>query len=302
MKGIIVHTKLSLITLVLILVVGCDSAATNPTATDTPLPASDPISTLAAMPTQTATPHPTLAPEEYTRAARRIFNDSSAISGRMATLLSTAQRTGKLDDRSVISEMAAFRDQANRIAALSTSAPFNSAQILLSNLESAIRQSNKSVTALRRGTTIRVDDLTLAIQPIVDALAALDSHLAERAPSTASTATPLPCAPAVLTMTATTTARQTQSTPVPITISPTRALATARPQTTPAQTAACPQGCAEPPPGCTIKGNISASGEKIYHIPGGDYYDKTRIDPPKGERWFCTPEEALNNGWKASQK
>lgn len=43
---------------------------------------------------------------------------------------------------------------------------------------------------------------------------------------------------------------------------------------------------------CLIKGNISGSGERIYHVPGGRYYDQTRIDPSKGEQWFCTEAEA----------
>ncbi|MDP2950127.1 MAG: thermonuclease family protein, partial [Chloroflexota bacterium] len=35
-----------------------------------------------------------------------------------------------------------------------------------------------------------------------------------------------------------------------------------------------------------IKGNISkTSGEKIYHVPGGDFYDKTVVDEAAGERW-----------------
>lgn len=53
--------------------------------------------------------------------------------------------------------------------------------------------------------------------------------------------------------------------------------------------------------GCKIKGNISSSGEKIYHVPGGKYYDKTSIDENKGERWFCTEEQAQTAGWRASK-
>jgi micrococcal nuclease len=51
--------------------------------------------------------------------------------------------------------------------------------------------------------------------------------------------------------------------------------------------------------GCNIKGNISLSNEeKIYHIPGCDYYSQTRITESKGERWFCSEEEAINAGWR----
>jgi hypothetical protein len=49
---------------------------------------------------------------------------------------------------------------------------------------------------------------------------------------------------------------------------------------------------------CAIKGNISSSGERIYHVPGQRYYDATRISESKGERWFCTEEEAVRAGWR----
>lgn len=53
--------------------------------------------------------------------------------------------------------------------------------------------------------------------------------------------------------------------------------------------------------GCQIKGNISSSGEKIYHLPGQKYYDKTIIDEGKGERWFCTEQDAVSAGWRKSK-
>ena len=34
---------------------------------------------------------------------------------------------------------------------------------------------------------------------------------------------------------------------------------------------------------CTIKGNIAKSGTRIYHMPGGRFYDQTRIDISRGE-------------------
>lgn len=61
----------------------------------------------------------------------------------------------------------------------------------------------------------------------------------------------------------------------------------------------CPDGCLEEQPGCSIKGNINSEGEKIYHVPGSRNYDDTKIDPSKGERWFCTVDEAVANGWRA---
>jgi hypothetical protein len=32
---------------------------------------------------------------------------------------------------------------------------------------------------------------------------------------------------------------------------------------------------------CRIKGNIDAKGERIYHMPGGQWYDRTKIDRPR---------------------
>ena len=54
------------------------------------------------------------------------------------------------------------------------------------------------------------------------------------------------------------------------------------------------------PQTCLIKGNISASGERIYHVPGGQYYNATRINTSKGERWFCSENEARAAGWRRS--
>lgn len=52
-----------------------------------------------------------------------------------------------------------------------------------------------------------------------------------------------------------------------------------------------------------IKGNISLStGEKIYHVPGGEYYDQTVVDEAKGERWFCTETQAVAAGWRKSKR
>ena len=52
------------------------------------------------------------------------------------------------------------------------------------------------------------------------------------------------------------------------------------------------------PEGCRIKGNISLNGERIYHVPGGEWYDETRIDRSRGERWFCSENEAQAAGWR----
>ena len=53
---------------------------------------------------------------------------------------------------------------------------------------------------------------------------------------------------------------------------------------------------------CRIKGNISRSGERIYHVPDSRDYDRTRIDLLKGEHWFCTEFEARAAGWLKAKR
>lgn len=61
----------------------------------------------------------------------------------------------------------------------------------------------------------------------------------------------------------------------------------------------CPNGCTTHKSGRDIKGNISFDKhEKIYHVPGQNFYNETKISPEYGERWFCTEAEARANGWR----
>ena len=53
---------------------------------------------------------------------------------------------------------------------------------------------------------------------------------------------------------------------------------------------------------CRIKGNISRDGTRIYHVPGGHYYDRTRIITSKGERCFSSEAEARAAGWRRSRR
>jgi hypothetical protein len=57
----------------------------------------------------------------------------------------------------------------------------------------------------------------------------------------------------------------------------------------------------EVPEGCSIKGNISPAG-RIYHLPGQADYAATRIDPSRGERWFCSEAEARAAGWRRARR
>ena len=53
---------------------------------------------------------------------------------------------------------------------------------------------------------------------------------------------------------------------------------------------------------CNIKGNISGKGEKIYHTPGGRYYEGVKIEPRKGEAFFCTVKDAEEAGFRPSRE
>ena len=59
-----------------------------------------------------------------------------------------------------------------------------------------------------------------------------------------------------------------------------------------------------PDPACPIKGNVNAKGERIYHKPGDQNYDRVimvKCDHglcAHGKRWFCSDAEAEGAGWR----
>lgn len=55
------------------------------------------------------------------------------------------------------------------------------------------------------------------------------------------------------------------------------------------------------PSGCAIKGNITSRGRRVYHMPWGRWYKRTKIETARGERWFCSEAEAIRAGWEASR-
>lgn len=57
-----------------------------------------------------------------------------------------------------------------------------------------------------------------------------------------------------------------------------------------------------PSPDCAIKGNVNAKGDRIFHPPGARDYAKVRMDKGKGERWFCSGEEAEAAGWRKAAR
>lgn len=56
------------------------------------------------------------------------------------------------------------------------------------------------------------------------------------------------------------------------------------------------------PEACLIKGNVSNSGDMVYHMPGGVYYDRVKVDHSQGDRFFCLESEAVDAGFRRSTR
>jgi len=57
-----------------------------------------------------------------------------------------------------------------------------------------------------------------------------------------------------------------------------------------------------PRPACPIKGNVSRSGKRIYHMPWQRDYARVRMDQGEGKRWFCDENEAVAAGWRKASR
>lgn len=55
------------------------------------------------------------------------------------------------------------------------------------------------------------------------------------------------------------------------------------------------------PEGCPIKGHL-AGNAKLYVLPWSADYHRVRISKARGERWFCSEQEAISAGWKPIER
>ncbi len=53
---------------------------------------------------------------------------------------------------------------------------------------------------------------------------------------------------------------------------------------------------------CVIKGVIHDEGHKVFYVPSDEAYDRIEIDPSRGERMFCSDDQAILRGWKPFPK
>ena len=52
------------------------------------------------------------------------------------------------------------------------------------------------------------------------------------------------------------------------------------------------------PEGCPIKGQVTGSS-RFYVLPWSPDYERARVQTARGERWFCSEQEAVAAGFKA---
>lgn len=63
-----------------------------------------------------------------------------------------------------------------------------------------------------------------------------------------------------------------------------------------------PTAAARPPDSnCIIKGNLKSAQQCIYHMPGGQFYDRLDMERISSRRWFCTEAEAQAAGCRKSK-
>ena len=55
------------------------------------------------------------------------------------------------------------------------------------------------------------------------------------------------------------------------------------------------------PEGCPIKGQVSGAS-RVYVLPWSPDYDRVRVQKARGERWFCSEQEAVAAGFKAAPR
>jgi endonuclease YncB( thermonuclease family) len=53
-----------------------------------------------------------------------------------------------------------------------------------------------------------------------------------------------------------------------------------------------------PSAACRIKGTVTADGKRLYFGPLDHGFDSIKIDPERGERWFCSDDQARQAGWR----
>lgn len=77
--------------------------------------------------------------------------------------------------------------------------------------------------------------------------------------------------------------------------------ATVQPQVAPDPTAIAIEEEEASQVACDIKANVGSSGN-IYHMPGGVYYDRVKVDTSQGDFYACSEQEAIDAGFRKAQR
>jgi len=60
--------------------------------------------------------------------------------------------------------------------------------------------------------------------------------------------------------------------------------------------------CALDNKGCVIKGNLDKQDKRWYHLPYFRHYNQVEINLDHGDRWFCTEENAIEEGFEKARE
>ncbi|PIS08686.1 hypothetical protein COT75_05515 [Candidatus Beckwithbacteria bacterium CG10_big_fil_rev_8_21_14_0_10_34_10] len=60
--------------------------------------------------------------------------------------------------------------------------------------------------------------------------------------------------------------------------------------------------CAPSDSGCLIKGNLDIYDKRWYHLPSFRHYNQVVMNLNKGDKWFCTEEEAIKAGFQKARE
>jgi len=60
--------------------------------------------------------------------------------------------------------------------------------------------------------------------------------------------------------------------------------------------------CATDEEKCSIKGNLTKNDKRFYHLPHFRHYNQVKINLDKGDRWFCTEEDAVKAGFEKARE
>jgi micrococcal nuclease len=54
--------------------------------------------------------------------------------------------------------------------------------------------------------------------------------------------------------------------------------------------------------GCLVKGNLDPNDRRFYHLPHFRHYSQIVMNLDKGDRWFCSEQEAIAAGFKRARE